>query len=92
MKLSILSRGLISIGLKISDHKMNPTMAVLELRSQLEEKRGLLLRQVEEERRRVASFEQESAQVHYNYDIHNYKHCKQGWCKECCKLVFIQII
>ena len=72
MKLSILSRGLISIGLKISDHKMNPTMAVLELRSQLEEKRGLLLRQVEEERRRVASFEQESAQVHFDYDIHNF--------------------
>ena len=38
--------------------------AMLELRSQLQEKRGALLRQVEEERRRVASWEQESGQVH----------------------------
>ena len=45
---------------------------MLELRSQLQEKRGALLRQVEEERRRVASWEQESAQVHYNYNIHNF--------------------
>ena len=44
---------------------------MLDLRSQLQEKRAVLLRQVEEERRRVASLEQESAQVHRNY--HNYK-------------------
>ena len=43
--------------------------AMLELRSQLQEKRASLLRQVEEERRRVASLEQESAQVQYDYDI-----------------------
>ena len=39
--------------------------AMLELRSHLQEKRASLLRQVEEERRRVASLEQESAQVNY---------------------------
>ena len=43
--------------------------AMLELRSHLQEKRASLLRQVEEERRRVASLEQESAQVQYDYDI-----------------------
>ena len=43
--------------------------AMLELRSHLQEKRASLLRQVEEERHRVASLEQESAQVHYDYDI-----------------------
>ena len=50
--------------------------AMLDLRSQLQEKRVVLLRQVEEERRRVASLEQESAQVHRNY--HNYEHIKDA--------------
>ena len=36
---------------------------MLELRSQLQEKRATLMRQVEEERRRVARLEQESIQV-----------------------------
>ena len=36
---------------------------LLELRSQLQEKRATLMRQVEEERRRVARLEQESIQV-----------------------------
>ena len=36
---------------------------LLELRSQLQEKRATLVRQVEEERRRVAKLEQESIQV-----------------------------
>ena len=39
--------------------------AMLELRSQLQEKKNALMRQVEEERRRLASLEQESAQVNY---------------------------
>ena len=38
---------------------------MLELRSQLQEKKNALMRQVEEERRRLASLEQESAQVNY---------------------------
>ena len=49
--------------------------AMMELRSQLQEKKVVLLRQVEEERRRVASLEQESDQVHCDY--HSYKHYKQ---------------
>ena len=42
---------------------------MLELRSQLQEKKATLVRQVEEERRRVARLEQESIQV--NLHRHN---------------------
>ena len=39
---------------------------LLELRRQLQEKRATLVRQVEEEQRRVERLEQESAQVNCN--------------------------